>query len=120
MMPLVCRYPTAHAAPPCVSLFSGRLDSLIGAIDQFEAARVSTASPFSSRRIRHFKQTLLDFLGALPVERCGAWPVSGWQGVVTEAGAATRLTNLIEEWAASGKKSPLANAAATALEVSRE
>lgn len=57
---------------------------------------------------------LLDFLGALPVERCGGWPVSGWQGVVTEAAAVTRLTNLIEEWAASGKKSPLATAAAAA------
>ncbi|QOZ71889.1 Qat anti-phage system ATPase QatA [Bradyrhizobium arachidis] len=57
---------------------------------------------------------LLDFLGALPVERCGAWPVSGWQGVVTDQAAATRLTNLIEEWATSGKKSPLANAAIAA------
>jgi hypothetical protein len=54
---------------------------------------------------------LLDFLGALPIERCGAWPVSGWQGVITEGAAITRLNNLIEEWAASGKKSPLATAA---------
>jgi hypothetical protein len=57
---------------------------------------------------------LLDFLSALPVERCGAWPVSGWQGVVIEGAAVTRLTNLIEEWAASGKKSPLATAATAA------
>jgi hypothetical protein len=57
---------------------------------------------------------LLDFLGALPIERCGAWPVSGWQGVVTDQAAATRLTNLIEEWATCGKKSPLANAAIAA------
>jgi hypothetical protein len=57
---------------------------------------------------------LLDFLGALPVERCGAWPVSGWQGVLTEPAAVTRLTNLVEEWAGTGKKSPLASAAVAA------
>jgi predicted KAP-like P-loop ATPase len=60
---------------------------------------------------------LLDFLGALPSERCGAWPVSGWQGVITEASAITRLNDLVEEWSASDRKSPLKTAAIAARRV---
>ena len=60
---------------------------------------------------------LIDFLEALPNDRCGAWPVSGWQGVITEASAMARLNNLIEEWASSDRKSPLKTAAAAALKV---
>ena len=28
---------------------------------------------------------LVDFLETLPAERCGAWPVTGWQGIIVEA-----------------------------------
>jgi predicted KAP-like P-loop ATPase len=60
---------------------------------------------------------LIDFLEALPCERCGAWPISGWQGVITEASAVARLNSLIKEWADSDGKSPLKAAAAATLKV---
>lgn len=63
------------------------------------------------------QSNLLDFLEGLPSERCGAWPVSGWQGVITEASCITRLNELIEEWAASDKKSALKTAATAARRV---
>jgi hypothetical protein len=57
---------------------------------------------------------LIDFLEALPSERCGAWPVTGWQGVITDQTASARLNALIEEWAGIEKKSPLKTAAIAA------
>jgi predicted KAP-like P-loop ATPase len=63
------------------------------------------------------QSNLVDFLEALPSDRCGAWPVSGWQAVISEPSAIARLTALIEEWAASDKKSALKAAAAAALKV---
>ena len=60
---------------------------------------------------------LLDFLEALPTDRCGAWPVSGWADVITEPSAAARLTKLIEGWAASAKDSALKATAGGALKV---
>jgi hypothetical protein len=57
---------------------------------------------------------LLDFLEALPADRCGAWPVSGWQGIITETAAVARLSDLIEEWASGEKKNALRNAAIAA------
>jgi predicted KAP-like P-loop ATPase len=63
------------------------------------------------------QSNLVDFLEGLPSDRLGAWPVSGWQGVITEQSAVARLNALIEEWAGSEKKSALKNAAAAALKV---
>jgi hypothetical protein len=60
---------------------------------------------------------LLDFLEALPTDRCGAWPVSGWADVITEATATTRLTKLIEGWAASAKNPALKATAGGALKM---
>jgi predicted KAP-like P-loop ATPase len=63
------------------------------------------------------QSNLLDFLEALPTDHCGAWPVSGWQGVITDAAATVRLANLIEEWASIEKKSALKLAAVAARKV---
>jgi predicted KAP-like P-loop ATPase len=63
------------------------------------------------------QSSLLDFLEGLPSNRCGAWPVSGWQGVVTESSTVARLNDLIEKWAASDKKSALKTAAIAARKV---
>jgi hypothetical protein len=63
------------------------------------------------------QSSLIDFLEGLPSDRSGAWPVSGWQGVVTETSAVARLNTLIEEWAGSDKKSALKTAATAALKV---
>ncbi|WP_407176384.1 Qat anti-phage system ATPase QatA [Bradyrhizobium sp. STM 3562] len=56
---------------------------------------------------------LLDLLDALPADRCGAWPVSGWNGVITEPVNLTRLNGIIERWEESGSKSLKAAAAAS-------
>jgi hypothetical protein len=63
------------------------------------------------------QSNLVDFLEGLPSDRCGAWPVSGWQGVLTEPSAIARLNALIEKWAGSDKKSALKTAASAALKV---
>lgn len=59
---------------------------------------------------------MLDLLEALPAERCGAWPVSGWRGVITEPAHVTRLNGLIERWAETGSK-PLKAAAGASRKV---
>lgn len=41
---------------------------------------------------------LMDFLEALPSDKCGPWAVSGWQGVIKDTECATRLTKLLEGW----------------------
>jgi hypothetical protein len=58
---------------------------------------------------------LLDFLETLPSDRCGPWAVTGWQGAITDASAKTRLTALIEGWAAS-TANPALKVAATAAQ----
>jgi hypothetical protein len=59
---------------------------------------------------------LLDLLDALPAERCGAWPVGGWSGVITETTNQARLNGLLERWEESGSRA-LRAAAATARKV---
>ncbi|MFZ4606149.1 MAG: Qat anti-phage system ATPase QatA [Caulobacter sp.] len=46
---------------------------------------------------------LLAFLEALPLERLGSWPVSGWEGVLKDSAVAARFTTLRERWATDGK-----------------
>lgn len=41
---------------------------------------------------------LLDFLEALPNNKCGPWAVRGWQGVIKDAEGVGRLTTLLTEW----------------------
>jgi hypothetical protein len=60
------------------------------------------------------QSNLVDFLEALPVSRCGSWPVSGWQGVITEASITTRLDNLVERWGTGNDASAALKSAAVA------
>jgi KAP family P-loop domain len=55
---------------------------------------------------------LVDLLEALPSDRCGPWPASGWEGIIKEADSVTRLQKLLEKW--SGCKSPMLKATASA------
>lgn len=41
---------------------------------------------------------LLDFLHALPSERCGPWVLAGWQGVFRDAEAVGRFDRLLDGW----------------------
>lgn len=63
------------------------------------------------------QSSLVDFLEGLPGDRCGAWPVSGWQGVIVEANSSARLNELVEKWASAQKKTALKTAATAALKV---
>ena len=58
---------------------------------------------------------LLDFLHALPRERCGPWVVGGWQGVFKDADASSRFDRLLDGWskATSNKMLKLAAEAAS-------
>ena len=44
------------------------------------------------------QERLIDFLEALPSEKCGPWVVSGWQQVVKDTDASARLTKLLGDW----------------------
>ncbi|EEV9242504.1 NTPase KAP [Escherichia coli] len=41
---------------------------------------------------------LMDFLEALPNEKCGPWAVSGWQSVIKDTECVARLTTLLGNW----------------------
>ncbi|EPX59690.1 Phage T7 exclusion protein [Cystobacter fuscus DSM 2262] len=65
------------------------------------------------------QSNLLDFLEALPRERCGVWPVKGWEGIIKDGDAIARLDKLLAEWSAMPKNSFLKSAAANALRARR-
>jgi predicted KAP-like P-loop ATPase len=44
---------------------------------------------------------LLDLLESLPADRCGPWPASGWEGVIKDSDALTRLGKLLQRWSTS-------------------
>lgn len=56
---------------------------------------------------------LLDLLEALPGDRCGPWPASGWEGVIKDSDAVARFDKLLEGWSTSGSSflRPTASAA---------
>jgi predicted KAP-like P-loop ATPase len=45
---------------------------------------------------------LLDLLEAVPADRCGPWPASGWEGVIKDSDALTRFEKLLQGWSTSG------------------
>lgn len=45
---------------------------------------------------------LLDLLEALPADRCGVWPASGWEGAIRHEEALARFEKLLTGWSASG------------------
>lgn len=61
------------------------------------------------------QEPLLDFLEALPREKCGAWVVGGWQGVVKDTECSARLLKLLGEWSKVTKNPFLKAAAENAL-----
>ncbi|MDC7789933.1 P-loop NTPase fold protein [Rhodoplanes sp. TEM] len=44
---------------------------------------------------------LLDLLEALPVDRCGPWPASGWEAVIKDTEAVLRFEKLLRRWSSS-------------------
>lgn len=64
------------------------------------------------------QSNLLDLLEALPADRCGPWPASGWEGVVKDAEAVMRFERLRQRWSNSGS-SLLKQTASAALRTRR-
>ncbi|HSW64035.1 MAG TPA: Qat anti-phage system ATPase QatA [Dissulfurispiraceae bacterium] len=56
----------------------------------------------------------LDFLQALPVDRCGPWVLAGWQGLFNDSDMQARLARLIEGWSKVANN-PMLKAAAEAV-----
>jgi predicted KAP-like P-loop ATPase len=44
---------------------------------------------------------LLDLLEAVPADRCGPWPASGWEGIIKESDAVARFEKLLQGWSTS-------------------
>jgi hypothetical protein len=65
------------------------------------------------------QNSLIDFLESLPSDRCGAWPVSGWDPAITDPAITTRFTRLLERWSTSAKSTALKAAAASRLRLPR-
>lgn len=62
---------------------------------------------------------LIDFLESLPKGRCGAWVVSGWQGVIVEATCIARFEALLGEWGKVSGNAALKAAAQAVLPQSK-
>lgn len=58
------------------------------------------------------QSNLVGFLEGLPVDRCGPWPVQGWEGVIKDEESVLRFEKLLEVW--SGSKSAILKTAAAA------
>lgn len=58
------------------------------------------------------QSNLLDLLEALPPDRCGPWPASGWEGVVKDSDVVVRFEKLLSGWSTSG--SPFLKSTASA------
>jgi predicted KAP-like P-loop ATPase len=58
---------------------------------------------------------LMDFLEALPNNKCGPWAVSGWQGVIKDTECAARLTKLLGSWSKVTSNAGLKASAEAAL-----
>ncbi len=62
---------------------------------------------------------LLDFLEALPSDRCGPWAVTGWVKVIGNGEMSGRLNGLLRAWAASAGDTFLRAAAANVVKMSK-
>ena len=65
------------------------------------------------------QSSLLDLLEALPADRCGPWPASGWEGVIKETESVARFERLLQTWSTS-KGAFLKTTAAAALRTRRD
>lgn len=104
------------ASPEAAQIFEAIRQRILGA-GAFDREPAGMAGLMVLVRAQpNLQNSLVDLLGNLPSEKCGAWIVSGWQNVITEAAASARLTKLIEDWATS-KNTVLKTAASGALKV---
>ncbi|EMX1425568.1 NTPase KAP [Escherichia coli] len=63
----------------------------------------------------NLQNQLIDFLEALPNDKCGPWVVSGWQSVIKDTECVARLTTLLGKWSKITTNNGLKAAAEAAL-----
>ncbi|MDD2732644.1 MAG: P-loop NTPase fold protein [Desulfuromonadaceae bacterium] len=62
---------------------------------------------------------LLDFIHALPSERCGPWIVGGWQSVLKDAEVVVRFNRLLDGWSKITNRPMLKAAAEAAIKTEK-
>jgi hypothetical protein len=103
------------AVPEAARIFEALRGRIMGE-DSFDKEPPGVAGLSVLVRAHPTLQTnLLDFLEALPRDRCGPWPVKGWEGAIKDAEAVARLDKLLEDWSSMLKPTMLKTAAATAV-----
>lgn len=103
------------APPEAAQVFEAVRGRIMGG-DAFDTEPAGIAGLAVLVRAHPSLQTnLLDLLEALPRDRCGPWPVSGWEGVIKDPEASARFDRLLESWSGTAKGSFLKAAASAAL-----
>lgn len=103
------------AAPEAAQVFEALRGRIMGG-DAFDTEPAGIAGLAVLVRAQPSLQaSLLDFLEALPRDRCGPWPVSGWQGVIKDAEASARFDRLLDAWSGLTRNLVLKTAASGAL-----
>lgn len=101
-------------APPEAAQVFEVLRTRIIASDSFERAPDGVEGMGVLVRAQPSLQTnLLDFLGALPTNRLGAWACSGWGKVLKDPSAVRRFDQLLDVWSKNGNSLLKAAAANT-------
>jgi predicted KAP-like P-loop ATPase len=107
------------APPEAVQVFEAVRGRIIGG-DVFDVEPPGIAGLVALVKAQPtLQEGLLDFLEGLPTDNLGPWVVKGWEGVIRDANAMTRLDRLILAWADSGKNIMLKTTAATVTKFNR-
>lgn len=102
------------APPEAHRLFEVLRGRIVGADDFLSAPAGVEGLGVLVRSQPTLQAGLLDFLEALPSERCGTWPATGWDSVIKDATESKRYQQLLSTWAGSAG-SALKAAASAAL-----
>lgn len=100
------------APPEAHRLFEVLRGRIVGADDFLSAPAGVEGMGVLVRSQPTLQTSLLDFLEALPSERCGPWPATGWDGVIRDAIEAKRYQKLLSTWAGSAGAALKATASA--------
>lgn len=89
------------APPEAHRLFEVLRGRIVGADDFLSAPAGVEGLGVLVRSQPTLQAGLLDFLEALPSERCGPWPAAGWDAVIKDATESKRYQQLLSAWAGS-------------------
>src|SRR5688572_9199964 len=100
------------APPEAHRLFEVLRGRIVGADDFLSAPAGVEGLGVLVRSQPTLQSGLLDLLEALPNERCGPWPATGWDAAIKDTNEAKRYSKLLSTWASSA--APALKAAASA------